>query len=115
MSESRSKSVLGGKKSESKKSKSSEGKKPDEIHIRKGASGGFIAKHHHKSDKDGNTPDSSEHVLSDLSQLHDHIDDQMGDQPDAGSAPSAMPAPPPPAAAPGQGAGMPAPAAPAGM
>lgn len=100
MSDSRSKSVLGGKKSESKKSKHSDSKKPDEIHIRKGASGGFIAKHHHKSDKEGNTPDSSEHVLSDLSQLHDHIDDQMGDQPDAGTAPAAAPVAPPPAAGP---------------
>lgn len=115
MSESRSKSVLGGKKSESKKkSKHSDSKKPDEIHIRKGASGGFIAKHHHKANKDdGNTPDSSEHVLSDLSQLHDHIDDQMGDQPDAGTAPAAAPVAPPPAAGP---AGPAAPmAAPAGM
>lgn len=112
MSESRSKSVLGGKKSESKKkSKHSDSKKPDEIHIRKGASGGFIAKHHHKSDKEGNTPDSSEHVLSDLSQLHDHIDDQMGDQPDAGTAPAAAPVAPPPAA-PAGGAAM---APPAGM
>lgn len=101
MAESRSKSVLGGKKSGSKKEKKhSDGKKPHEIHIRKGASGGFIAKHHHKADENGETPESQEHVLSDMSQLHDHLDDQMGDQPDAGTAPApaAAPAAMPPAA-----------------
>lgn len=100
MAESRSKSVLGGKKSGSKKEKKhSDGKKPHEIHIRKGASGGFIAKHHHKADENGETPESQEHVLSDMSQLHDHLDDQMGDQPDAGTmpapSPSAAPSPAP--------------------
>lgn len=100
MAESRSKSVLGGKKSESKKEKKhSDSKKPDEIHIRKGASGGFIAKHHHKAGKDGETPDSQEHVLSDMDQLHDHLDDQMGDQAPA-SMPAAAPAAMPPAAGP---------------
>lgn len=109
MAESRSKSVLGGKKSESKKEKKhSDSKKPDEIHIRKGASGGFIAKHHHKAGKDGETPDSQEHVLSDMSQLHDHLDDQMGDQPDAGTmpAPAAAPSPAPAAAPMAPPAGM---------
>lgn len=108
----RAHSVLGGSHKSKSKSKH-KGKKPHSIHIRRGKSGGFIATHHHLPDEDGVTPESEDHVVPDMSALHDHMDQMMGDQ---GAAP--VPAPPPDAAAaaagggPGPGAGAPPPVVP---
>lgn len=96
--ESRSKSVMGGGK---KKSKSS-GKHPHSIHVRRGASGGFIATHHQKSKPGEMEQEPEDHVLQDMPQLQQHMADHMSDQPEA-------PEPPPQAAAPAPQA------APAGM
>jgi hypothetical protein len=100
---SRASHVLGGKgKSKSK----SGGKKPHEIHIRRGHKGGFIVRHSHKPDPDtGVTPEEEENPISDVNSLHSHIDDTMGDQPPMPAAPtpdaasagaSSAVAPPPP-------------------
>lgn len=77
---SRSKSGMGGRKS-GKTSKPG----PHEIHIKRAHGGGFIAKHHKKK-KAGQLMDEEpqEHVLSDLDQLKQHMDEHMGDQPPAG-------------------------------
>jgi hypothetical protein len=87
---SRSKSGMGGSKSKSKSS----GSGPHEIHIKRAHGGGFIAKHHKKK-KAGQLMDEEpqEHVLADLDQLKQHMDDHMGDQPPAGQGPMEEPAP----------------------
>jgi hypothetical protein len=112
--------MSGGSKKSSKKSKTK--KHPKEIHIRRGKSGGFIAKHIH--DADPNSPDTApepdeEHVLPDLEALHSHMDANMGDQapvPQAAPSPDMSQAGPAAAgaAAPGPG-GPPAPAPQQGM
>ena len=103
MAESRAKAGMGGKKSSSKKKS---GKKPHEIHIKRGHSGGFLVRHSHKPDADtGETPEDEEHVVPSIEDLHNHIDEAMGDQQSAQAAPPE----PSPAAAP---AAAPAPAAP---
>jgi hypothetical protein len=98
---SRGKSAMGGGKSHSK-AKSSH--KPHEIHIRRGHSGGFIAKHIHKTDPDtGVTPEEEEHVLADMPSLQSHIAENMGDQGSAQAPPQAAATPQPqvqPASAP---------------
>lgn len=96
---SRAKAVLGGK---SKKSKTSKGKKPHEIHIRRGKSGGFIVRHSFKPEPgaQGVMPEDEEHVLPDVDSLQQHVGEAMADQPD-----QATPPPPP----------SPTGAAPAGM
>jgi len=88
---SRSKSGMGGGKSKPKSS-------AHEIHIKRAHGGGFIAKHHKKK-KAGQIQDEEpqEHVLADLDQLKQHMDDHLGDQPPAGQggmeeeAPQGMP------------------------
>lgn len=110
--------MSGGSKKSSKKSKTK--KHPKEVHIRRGKSGGFIAKHIH--DTDPNSPDTApepdeEHVLPDMDALHQHLDANMGDQ---AAAPQAEPAPDPsaapaPAGGPTQGAPAPAPGPQQGM
>ena len=98
--ESRSTAGMGGsKKSSSKPESKKSGKKHvHKMEIRRGASGGYIATHHSKPKPDGSHDESEEHVLADLPQLQQHVEDNMGDQPDqqAQSAPEA--AAPPPAA-----------------
>jgi hypothetical protein len=87
---SRAAHVMGGK---SKKSGSKSGKHPREVHIRRGKSGGFIAKHIHDTDPGAMAPEpDEEHVLPDMSALHDHLDQTMGDQ---GAAPAPSPSPSP--------------------
>ena len=72
---SRSKAVLGGKG----KSKSKGGKHPHELHIRRGAKGGFISRHSYKPDADtGVSPEDEEHPIADMDSLHDHLDQSMG-------------------------------------
>ena len=100
---SRSKAVLGGKG----KSKSKGGKKPHSMHIKRAHSGGFVVTHHHAPADDGTMPEPEDHVVPDLDSLHDHIDQNMGDQ---GPAPTA---PPPEAAAAAPAGPAPAPAGPA--
>lgn len=110
--------MSGGSKKSSKKSKTK--KHPKEMHIRRGKSGGFIAKHIHDTDPDapGMAPEpDEEHVLPNLDALHSHIDANMGDQ---AAAPQAEPAPDPsaapaPAGGPTQGAPAPAPGPQQGM
>jgi hypothetical protein len=97
-SDSRSKSVLGGKKSKSK-SKSH----AHSMHIHRGKSGGFVVTHHHEPDETGMTAPSEDHVVPDLDSLHQHMDASMGDQP---PAPQAAP---PEAAQAGPAAAAPAP------
>ena len=113
-SHSRGKSAMGGGSKSKSKSKSGS-KKPHELHIRRGHSGGFIVKHSHKMDADtGEMPPEEEHVLPDLSSLQNHVADNMGDQ-GAAPAPEAAPAAGPVPAAAGP-APAPAPApAPQGM
>ena len=100
-SSSRAKATMGSKKS-GKKS----GKKPHSMHIKRGKSGGFIVEHHHQADDGDMTPEPEDHVVPDLASLHDHIDQNMGDQepapsPDmsqatpAAGGPAASPAPTP--------------------
>lgn len=91
---SRTKSVLGGKsKPKAKsKSKSSKSKKPDSVHVKRAASGGFIATHHSKAKADGST-DSQDHAVSDMAQLQAHLQDAMGDQPPQQAAPPTSPDP----------------------
>lgn len=102
---SRAKSVLGGHG----KSKSKGGKKPHSMHIKRAHSGGFVVTHHHAPADDGSMSDPDEdHVVPDLDSLHDHIDQNMGDQ---GPAPiTPPPAAPAPAPAPAAGGAAPAPA-----
>ena len=109
-SSSRAHSVLGGHG----KAKSKGGKKPHEIHIRRGHKGGFIVRHTHKPDPDtGVMPEEEEHPISDINSLHDHVDQAMGDQPPMPAAPAPDMSQAGPA---GPGAGAPPPAAPpAGM
>lgn len=104
---SRASSVLGGKgKSKSKSS----GKKPHSIHVKRGKSGGFIVTHHHAPDETGAMPEPEDHVVPDMDSLHDHMDQNMGDQ---GPAPAPAPEPSPAGAS---AAVAPAPVAPsAGM
>jgi hypothetical protein len=102
-SSSRAKSTMGSKKS-GKKS----GKKPHSMHIKRGKSGGFIVEHHHQADDGDMAPEPEDHVVPDLASLHDHLDQNMGDQEPA-PAPSPDMSQTPPA---GAGAGGPA-AAPA--
>lgn len=90
----RTNSVLGGKskakpKSKSKSSSKSKpkAKKADSVHVKRGASGGFIATHHSKAKADGST-DSQDHAVSDMSQLQSHLQDAMGDQPPQQAAPA---------------------------
>lgn len=98
---SRSKSVLGGGKSH----KSSGHKKPHSVHVKHGASGGYIATHHHKQ-KPGEDPiESEDHVLPDQEAMLEHMAQNMPqDQGDAGGAPQG--AAPAPAAAPATPMGM---------
>ena len=110
---SRAKSAMSGggkKKSSSKKS----GKKPHEIRIRKGKSGGHIVTHHFQPDADtGAMPEPEEHVMPDQASLLQHIaqntDDQAAPQaspPDPSMQAGASPAPAGPAAAPAPQPGM---------
>jgi len=62
--------AMGGK--EEKAEPKDDGK---EIHVKKAKSGGFIIKHTHA---DSMTP-SEDHVASDMSELHNHIDKHLGD------------------------------------
>lgn len=48
------------------------------MHVRKGASGGYMAKHQ-TEDEEGQPGPSPEHVLPDMAALHDHMDQHMGD------------------------------------
>jgi hypothetical protein len=108
MAESRAKSAMSGsRRSGGKKS----GKKPHEIRIRKGKSGGHIVTHHYQPDETGTAPEPEEHVMPDQASLLSHIaantDSQPAPQatpaPDA-SAQAGPPAGAPPAAAPQPGA-----------
>lgn len=74
---SRSKSVLGG----GSKSKSSGGhKKPHSVHVKHGASGGYIATHHFKH-KPGEEPQESEdHVLPDQDAMLAHMAENMPEE-----------------------------------
>lgn len=99
---SRAKSVMGGKKSSSKKS----GHRPHHIEIHRGKSGGFIVHHHFKSDAGEMPQESEQHVVPDMNSLQSHVADNMGDQ---GPAPAPAAAP---AAATGPAAGPAVPSAP---
>lgn len=97
----RAKSHMGGK-SGSKKSES-HGDKPHEMNIKRAHGGGFVVTHHkaHKPGMDMNDPET--HVVPDADQLQQHVSDNMGDQPPAGTPPPDPNAAPPqgtPAAAP---------------
>lgn len=99
---SRAKAVLGGHGSKSKSK--SKGKKPHELHIRAGKSGGHIVRHSFKPDADtGESQEDEEHVLPDQASMLQHVADNTDNNP----APA--PAPDPAAAAAGP---TPAPAGP---
>lgn len=87
--ESRAKSAMsGGHKSSGKRT----GRPTHGMHIKRGKSGGFIAKHEQDPADmaavmgGGN----DEHAIPDLQALHNHIDQHFGDQPEAGSEPDAQ-------------------------
>lgn len=83
---SRAKAVLGGHGKS--RSKSSKGKKPHELHIRAGKSGGHIVRHSFKPDADtGEAQDDEEHVLPDQASMIQHVADNTDNTP----APSPMP------------------------
>ena len=106
--ESRSTAGMGGSKKESKPksdSKKSSKKHVHKMEIRRGASGGYIATHHHKPAADGSQDESEEHVLADLPQLQQHVEQNMGDQPEQEAQSSPEPPPAAGGAAPMQ-AGM---------
>lgn len=71
-----------------------------EMHVRRAAGGGYIARHD-MADESGAPANmlgggaSPEHILPDADALHAHMDEHMGDQPAMGEAP------PPPGGAPG--------------
>lgn len=96
----RAKSHMGGGKSKKSESKSG-GEKPHEIHIKRAHGGGFVVTHHrkHKMGMDDGEPET--HVVPDADQLQQHVSDNMGDQPPAGTP---MPDPNAQAATPPQGA-----------
>jgi hypothetical protein len=97
---------MGGGKKSGKKSES-HGDKPHEIHIKRAHGGGFVVTHHKKkSPMDGSEPET--HVVPDADQLQQHVQDNLGDQPPAGT-----PVPDPNAQAAASQAG--APPSPAGM
>ena len=77
----------GGAKSKSSKSKSH---RPHSLHVKRGKSGGFIVTHHHAPADDGTQEPDEDHVVGSMDDLHQHMDDAMGDQ---GPAPSAAPEP----------------------
>jgi hypothetical protein len=54
-----------------------------EMHIRKGKSGGFIMEHHHAAPA---VHPMEEHTAPDMDALHDHMDQHMGQPPDAEAA-----------------------------
>ncbi len=94
----RASDTLGGasKHSEHKKHKK---KKVRSIHIRPGASGGFIAKHEMEPegpDESGVTapPEPNEHVIPDMEALKQHLQEHMGGN-DLPTTETAPPAPPP--------------------
>lgn len=88
----RAKSHMGGSKPKSKSSSKSHSK-PHSIHVKRAHGGGFIATHHTKSKPGEDIQEPQEHVLSDMNQLGQHMQDNLGDQPPAGGAPvpQAMP------------------------
>ncbi|SRR6266568_837115 len=77
-----------GKAGEKKEEKKAEhkAKKSKGIHIRHGASGGFIAKHDAMPKEDGSMGDMEEHVLPNRAAVHAHIDEHMGDGEDLAAA-----------------------------
>lgn len=92
MSKSRAHSVLGGhKKKKGGKSK------VHKMEIRHAANGGFIVEHKRKP---SDMQDPEEHQIGDMDQLKQHVEDNMGQQPDAEepgeqaeAAPAAAPGP----------------------
>ena len=86
---SRAKSVLGGKK----KKKSG---KVKEMHIRKAANGGFIARHdYHPSEPDqagqSVTPPSDEHAIPGMDELQQHVSSNMSGPLQQPTQPTPMP------------------------
>ncbi len=104
----RAKSHMGGGKKSEKSEKKSSGEKPHEMHIKRAHGGGYIVKHHPKRKPGQMDDEATEHVVPDADQLQQHVADNMGDQPPAGT-----PAPDPNAQAAASQAG--APPSPAGM
>ena len=93
--ESRATAGMGGGKKSGKSGKSgSKGKHPHSIHIKRGASGGFIVTHHHKAKEGEQAQEPEDHVVPDMDQLQQHLAENMGDQPDQGAEPSPEAAPP---------------------
>lgn len=72
-----------------------------EVSVKRGASGGFVHTHHHADEHGNHTHTTGPHVMADQDSMHDDLDTQMGDQPDAGAPPA------PAAGAPAPGAGAP--------
>jgi hypothetical protein len=77
----------------------------DEMHIKRGAKGGFVVHHDMKGgEKEHEEKRTGPHVIANADDLHDHIDEHMGDQPAAGEG-EAPGGADPAAAAPAPGAG----------
>src|SRR5271170_1775267 len=75
-----------------------------EMHLRRAANGGYIARHDMEPGEDGEMPQSEDHILPDMAAVHDHMDEHMGDGQDAGedaeadAGPTGQPGAPPPTA-----------------
>jgi hypothetical protein len=99
MSTSRDRSLMGSHKS-SGGGKSAKKKHIHHIHVRPTKNGGFVVENHHNPDPNdpgaGTSPD--EYSLSDMDQLHQHMDEHLPPAADPGAAPAGAQAPPPDAA-----------------
>jgi hypothetical protein len=92
-------SAMGGSRKKSKTKKKKGGKHVHEMHIRHGASGGYIAKHHFKPGADGMPQEPEEHAIPDMDALQQHVADNM--QPGPQPSPQPQPQGPPAGAMPG--------------
>lgn len=82
-----------GKKPEKKSKHDMKGKRVREVHVRRGASGGYIERHDYDQHPEGKTTD--EHVRPDMDSVLASLQAHMGDMPGAGEppAPASPPAP----------------------
>lgn len=75
------------------------------MEIERGANGGHVVHHEMRGGKEGEPSRTGPHVIANNDELHDHVDEHMGDQPAAGEG--EMPGGADPDAAAGAGAMMP--------
>jgi len=76
-------------KSKPKKAAKKKSRKVHRMEIKRAANGGYIATHHFKQEPGevGPAPESEDNALSDMNQLHDHLDEHMGPEDEAAEGP----------------------------